>query len=607
MTTAFLIELAWKSTLTLGVTLAALRLLKHRSAAERSWLAHAGLLVTLLLPLVLLAAPRWTLEAPAPVADMLVAAPIADFDAQARPVLKTTTVIETPATAPAAATHKAPAPEHRAFPPEGVPDAPLPLWMLAYAAPAALLLSLTLVAVVRLVGLRKRANVLVENSWLSALAQAQRRMGFKHGTALLVSRDIGSPVSWGVLRPVILLNEEAIRAPGQAEAIIAHELAHVAGLDWMKLLLARVTAAVFWFNPLVWVLAKACHQLREEAADDAVLASDVPDLDYAELLVGVARHESGALLLAANGVAPSRGSLARRVARVLDTSRRRAPARLGWAAACTLGVAAFAAPLAALTLARVEAPVAPLRLAAVPAPVAAPRAAAAPLAPPTPATTVVIDDATTPAAPPAPTALAAVAPVIAIQPVATPAPAALAAAIASQVTASMPVNAVAPTDITLPRFSSISLNGGGRVILRHGKAQKVRVVSGDASNAEFAVAGDSLAISACRGNCGDLVIELTVPKVEAIAISKGGVIEARGDFPPMREIAIAVSQGGHVDVRAIAVDEVAAAIEKGGTINTTARKDLAVHIGKGGSVRYWGDPEVATAVSGGGSVERAGN
>ena len=65
-------------------------------------------------------------------------------------------------------------------------------------------------------------------------------MGFKNGTALLTSDELRSPISWGLMRPVILLNDEALAASGEAEAIIAHELAHVARLDWAKLMLARV-------------------------------------------------------------------------------------------------------------------------------------------------------------------------------------------------------------------------------------------------------------------------------------------------------------------------------------------------------------------------------
>ena len=133
------------------------------------------------------------------------------------------------------------------------------------------------------------------------------------------------------MRPVIVLNTRAVEASGEAEAIIAHELAHVARMDWVKLLLARVATALFWFNPFVWMLAREAHQLREETADDAVLAADIADTDYAQLLVGVARHECPGLLLGAHGVAPSKSSLARRVARVLDVKSVRGPAARSFA------------------------------------------------------------------------------------------------------------------------------------------------------------------------------------------------------------------------------------------------------------------------------------
>jgi beta-lactamase regulating signal transducer with metallopeptidase domain len=219
-----------------------------------------------------------------------------------------------------------------------------------YAVPAAVLLFITFMALARLVALHARADVLVDGHWLSALARAQRRMGFKHGTALLTSSELSSPISWGLMRPVILLNDRAVEASSEAEAIIAHELAHVARMDWVKLLLARFATALYWFNPFVWLLAREAHQLREETADDAVLAADIADTDYAQLLVGVARHECPGLLLGAHGVAPSRSSLARRVARVLDGASVRAPVARPFALGVFVGAVLVAAPLAALTL-----------------------------------------------------------------------------------------------------------------------------------------------------------------------------------------------------------------------------------------------------------------
>jgi bla regulator protein BlaR1 len=330
-----LIGIALKSLLIAGLTLGLLQLMSKRSAAERSWVAHIGLLalvITAFAPLVL---PSWNVEAPvlfgqapsidagvetAAPAPAIVSAPLKPVDL---PVIK---VARKPSLSPLAAATA------------------------VYAVPAAILLFITLLALARLIALRARAEVLVDGHWLSALARAQRRMGFKHGTALLTSDELASPISWGVMRPVILLNSRAVEATGEAEAIIAHELAHVARMDWIKLLLARVATALFWFNPLVWILAREAHQLREEAADDSVLSADIADTDYAQLLVGVARHECPGLLLGAHGVAPSKNSLARRVARVLDGKLVRGPVARSFAIGVFTGAVLVAAPLAALTL-----------------------------------------------------------------------------------------------------------------------------------------------------------------------------------------------------------------------------------------------------------------
>jgi beta-lactamase regulating signal transducer with metallopeptidase domain len=332
-----LIGIALKSLLIAGLTLGLLQLIKGRSAAERSWLAHIGLLALVIMALAPLVLPSWNIEAPAlfgsaPVVEAPAAAAAPVPAAAAKPI------------APIAQEIVAQAPAKPST------MSPLALTMALYAVPAAILLLITLLALGRLIALRARADVLVDGHWLTALARAQQRMGFKHGTALLTSNALASPISWGLMRPVILLNSRAVEASGEAEAIIAHELAHVARMDWVKLLLARVATALFWFNPLVWILAREAHQLREEAADDAVLAADIADTDYAELLVGVARHECPGLLLGAHGVAPSKTSLARRVARVLDGKSVRGPAARSFAAGVFVGAVAVAAPLAALTL-----------------------------------------------------------------------------------------------------------------------------------------------------------------------------------------------------------------------------------------------------------------
>jgi len=332
-----LLGIAFKSVLVAGLTLGLLQLMPRRSAAERSWVAHIGLIALVLLAFAPLVLPNWTVETPAV------------FGSESAPAANAPEIAPMPATTTAVpATTVSPS---EAAPPSRFTLSPTATTMALYAVPAAILLLITFIALARLIALRARADVLVDGHWLSALARAQRRMGFKHGTALLTSNELASPISWGLMRPVILLNTRAVEASGEAEAIIAHELAHVARMDWVKLLLARVATALFWFNPLVWMLAREAHQLREETADDAVLAADISDTDYAQLLVGVARHECPGLLLGAHGVAPSKSSLSRRVARVLDGKSVRGPAARSFALGVFVGAVLVAAPLAALTLA----------------------------------------------------------------------------------------------------------------------------------------------------------------------------------------------------------------------------------------------------------------
>ena len=332
LTAAMLLGLAWKSVVVAGVTLGLLRLARARSAGERSMIAHAGLAALLALPAAILSLPQW-----APLPASWFAAPAVEMvttgGSAIDPAPATTSVpvvVDTAGSTPIVMAWSDLAP-------------------FLYLVPLALLSGVMALAVVRLFAMRRRAEILVEGSWLSALAEAQRRMGFKHGTALLVSNELRSPISWGVLRPTIVLSPKAVAAAGEAEAIIAHELAHVARLDWAKLLGARVACAVFWFNPLVWMLARESHQLREEAADDAVLMADIDGPDYATLLVGAARHDNQGTLLAAHGVAPGKDSLKRRITRVLDGSLRRGPASASWMLMSLVVLAGVTAPLAAFS------------------------------------------------------------------------------------------------------------------------------------------------------------------------------------------------------------------------------------------------------------------
>src|SRR6476619_4348031 len=91
-----LIAIALKSLLIAGVSLGLLALMKQRSAAERSWVAHIGLLALVMLALAPLVLPSWTVEAPALLGE--VSAP--------QPEMTTSTLTTATSSAPVAAMPK---------------------------------------------------------------------------------------------------------------------------------------------------------------------------------------------------------------------------------------------------------------------------------------------------------------------------------------------------------------------------------------------------------------------------------------------------------------------------------------------------------------------
>jgi hypothetical protein len=91
-------------------------------------------------------------------------------------------------------------------------------------------------------------------------------------------------------RPVILIDESSAARLEDALAILSHELAHVARRDWAALIFTRLVAILFWFNPLVWLLARQLEDETEKAADHKA-AGELGSAQYAETLVRYARRD----------------------------------------------------------------------------------------------------------------------------------------------------------------------------------------------------------------------------------------------------------------------------------------------------------------------------
>ncbi len=126
--------------------------------------------------------------------------------------------------------------------------------------------------------------------WLPLARELAAGLGVSPRITFLRSGRAFMPMAWGLFRPAVVMPDDADTWPAdRLRIVLLHELAHVKRRDCLTHVLAQVTCALYWFNPLAWVAARHARTERERACDDLVLAAGTPGADYADQLLDIAR------------------------------------------------------------------------------------------------------------------------------------------------------------------------------------------------------------------------------------------------------------------------------------------------------------------------------
>jgi len=158
-------------------------------------------------------------------------------------------------------------------------------------------------------------------------------------------------VAFGLVRPTLALPASfaADFNDREQEAILAHELAHLAARDPLWQLVADVLSATLWWHPLVWWLRGRLRTASEAAADEAsLLVPGGPDV-LAACLVALGRRLVNSRRLGWLSIegAGFRSGLGRRVERLLSLQ----PGVCLAPAPVRLAIARIALPLALVMIA----------------------------------------------------------------------------------------------------------------------------------------------------------------------------------------------------------------------------------------------------------------
>lgn len=327
-----LLENTVEVSLILGAALLMLPLLRRRSASLRHALLAAACACAAAAPLLGLLAPSWRIPAP---------------------LLSTSA--DQPVGSPSLVPRRTVPPALPATPGENVAGwqaSDVVLWVWALGAVCGI--GVLSIGAARLAAVAAGAHELTDGPWIRYAEELKRRWGLGSRVRVLQSGHGGLLVTWGVMRPTILLPSGAASWPeDRIRAVVAHELGHVQRRDWIVTIGAETLRAIHWFNPVVWA---ACRRLRDEserACDDVVLRAGCRGVDYASHLVGIARelHRSRTWVPAPSVVRCS--TLERRVTAMLDPHVSRRPVSPAGRVATWVVALAIAVPVTGAAMSQV--------------------------------------------------------------------------------------------------------------------------------------------------------------------------------------------------------------------------------------------------------------
>lgn len=231
------------------------------------------------------------------------------------------------------------------------------LWLAVWLAGFAAVILRTLAGMVGLWWLERGSRVETSLCWVDLLRRLVSGVGLRRPVLLLKSHRRQMPMTWGVIRPKLLLPDSSEDWPEERRRVVLlHELAHVRRWDYATNFVTRLACAAWWFNPMVWLAARQLAAERERACDDIVLNHGARPAQYAEQILQIAAGLTAGKWTGAAGIAMTRPTkLEGRLRAILDsTLQRAAPAR--WVA--LLMLAASLLVLAPVAMLRAAAPVA---------------------------------------------------------------------------------------------------------------------------------------------------------------------------------------------------------------------------------------------------------
>ena len=197
------------------------------------------------------------------------------------------------------------------------------LWLTGVLAVLTWLLS----GLIRVECIARRGISLKGGEWGALLDKARKELKLRPPVRLIRSGEVATPITWGVIRPVVVLPEDAESWPNECKhVVLLHELIHIKRLDWIFQVAGQIVCAANWFNPVVWFATRRLANEREHACDDDVIGTGTRPTRYAEHLLDVAEAMSSPAMTPVTALSlAARPRLENRLQAILGATKRAVP------------------------------------------------------------------------------------------------------------------------------------------------------------------------------------------------------------------------------------------------------------------------------------------
>jgi beta-lactamase regulating signal transducer with metallopeptidase domain len=118
----------------------------------------------------------------------------------------------------------------------------------------------------------RAAAASLPQSFYNHLADCATRLGLRRIPRVAVTKRLTSPAVFGVVSPVLLVPKGYLSKLSRrdTEHMLLHELAHIKRGDLVMHGLYMLLQIVYWYNPLLWLVRRHMHHLRELSCDGTV-------------------------------------------------------------------------------------------------------------------------------------------------------------------------------------------------------------------------------------------------------------------------------------------------------------------------------------------------